>query len=97
MTKFLACLADCRRIDERHVGCRVRHQDSIKERLIAGLQIGQHEILLQIVVETGDFVVPTRDLEIDGRHGRRQQTFETPGAAFGLGERSAFVESRIMQ
>ena len=49
MAEFLARLADRRRIDERHVGGRVRHQDRVIKRLVARLQIRQHEVLLQIV------------------------------------------------
>src|SRR6185369_412955 len=39
MAEFLARLANRRRIHNRHVGCRVRHQDRVVERLVACLQI----------------------------------------------------------
>ena len=97
MAEFLARLADCRRIDERHVGGRVRHQDGVKQRLVARLQIRQDEIFLQIVVKTGDLGVPARHLQLDRGDGGGQQTFETPGAPLGFGERGALVEPRIVQ
>ena len=97
MAELLAGLADRRRIDERHVGGRIRHQDGVEERLVARLQIGQHQVLLQIVVEVGDLVVPARDLQFDWKYGGRQQAFETLGAAFRLGEGGSLVEARVMQ
>jgi hypothetical protein len=97
MTEFLARFANGRGIDERHIGCRVRHQDRIVKRLVARLQIRQHEIFLQVVIETGDLVVSTRHLQLDREDRGRQQSFETPGAALRLGKRRAFVEARIVK
>ena len=95
--ELLARLADRRRIDERHVGGRVRHQDRVIKRLVARLQIRQHEILLQIVIEIGDLGVPARHLQLHRGHGRRQQTFETPGTSLGLREGGPFVQARVAQ
>jgi hypothetical protein len=39
MREFLACLADRRRVDERHVGGRVRHQDRVEQSLVARPQV----------------------------------------------------------
>jgi hypothetical protein len=50
---------------------------------------------LQIIVEIGDLVMSARHLQRDRKHGRRQQAFETPGAALRLGERCPFVEARM--
>ena len=66
---------------------RVRHQDGVEQRLVARLQVRQHEIFLQIVIEIGDLGVPARHLQLDRGHGGRQQTFET------LGRRSASVKA----
>ena len=95
MAEFLARLADRRRIDERHVGGRVRHQDRVEQRLVARLQVRQHEIFLQIVIEIGDLGVPARHLQLDVGHGGRQQAFETVRAALRLGERRSFVQARV--
>ena len=95
MTEFLARLADRRSIDDRHVSRRVGHQDRVEERLVARLQIRQHEVFLQIVLKVGDLGVPARHLQCERGHGRRQQAFEPPRAALRLGERRSFVEARI--
>ncbi len=39
MSELLTSLADRRRVDERHIGGRVGHQDRIEQRLVAGLQV----------------------------------------------------------
>jgi hypothetical protein len=39
VTELLACLADRRRIDKRHVGGRIRHQERVKQGLVARLQV----------------------------------------------------------
>jgi hypothetical protein len=95
VSEFLARLPDGRRVDERHVGGRVRHQDRIIKRLVSRLQIRQYQVFLQIVIEIGDLGVPARHLQRQPGHGRRQQTFETPGTALRLGERGPIVEARI--
>ena len=95
--ELLARLADRRRIDERHVGGRVRHQDRVEQRLVARLQVGQHEVFLQIVVEIGDLGMPARDLQFDRGDGGRQQAFEAVGAALHFGERRALVQTRVMK
>jgi hypothetical protein len=97
MGELLARLADRRRIDERDVGGRVRHQDRVIERLVACLQIREHEVFLQIVVKRGDLGVSARHLQLQRGHGGRQQAFETAGAALRLGERRPLVEARIAQ
>jgi hypothetical protein len=76
MGEFLARLADRRRIDQRHVGRRVRHQHGVEQRLVARLQVGQHEVFQQIVVEIGDLGMPARDLQLHGGDPGRQQAFE---------------------
>src|SRR5258708_3146963 len=95
--ELLARLPDRGRIHERHVRGRVRHQDRVVERLIARLQIRENEVFLQIVLEGGDLGVPARHLQRHRGNGRRQQAFETQGAALRLGESGAFVEARIAQ
>ncbi len=64
MGELLTGLADRRRVDQRHIGRRVRHQDCIEQRLVPGLQIREHEIFLQVVIEIGDFDVPVRHLQL---------------------------------
>ena len=95
MAEFLARLADRRRIDERHVGGRVRHQDGVEERLVARLQIGQNEIFLQIVVKTGNFVVAARHLKLERGYCGWQQALEPVGVSLRLGESGALVETRV--
>jgi hypothetical protein len=95
--ELLARLPDRRRIHERHVRSRVRHQDGVVERLVARLQIRENEVFLQIVLEGGDLGVPARHLQCHRGDGRGQQAFETEGAALRLGESGAFVEARIAQ
>jgi hypothetical protein len=73
MREFLAGLADRRRIDERQIGRRIGHQHGIEQRLVARLQIGQHEIFQEIVIEIGDLGMAPCDLQLDLRDGRRQQ------------------------
>ena len=65
-----------RRIDEGHVGRRIRHQHGVEQRLVPRLQVGEHEIPQQIVVEIGDLGMAPGDLQIDARHGGWQQTFK---------------------
>src|SRR3979409_2355121 len=97
VSELLACLPDGRRVDEGHVGGGVRHEDRVIERLVARLQIREHEVLLQIVLETGDLDVPARHLQRHRGDGRWQQTFKTPRAALRLGESGPFVDARIAQ
>src|SRR5260221_8042106 len=97
MAEFLACLADRGRIHNWHVGRRIRPQDRVIERLVPCLQIRQHEVLQQIVLETGDLIVSARDLQLKRKHGRRQQTFETESTALCLRECGTFVETRVVQ
>jgi hypothetical protein len=70
-----------------HVGRRIRHQHGVEQRLVPRLQVGEHEILQQIVVEIGDLGMAAGDLQIDARHGGGQQTFKPPCAAIRHGER----------
>ena len=75
MAEFLAGLADRRRVDERHIGRRVGHQDRVEEVLVARLKVRKHQVFLQIVAEIGDLGVTPRNLQIDVCDSRRQQTF----------------------
>jgi len=89
--------ADGRGIDKRHVGGGIRHQHRKKQRLVAGLQVRQHEIFLQVAIEIGDLGVPARYLQFDVGDGGRQQAFETIRAALRGSECRPLVQTRVMQ
>lgn len=95
--EFLAGFAHRRRIDERHICRRVRHQNRIEQGLVAGLQIGQDEILLKIVLQARDLGMPPRDLPIDRGDGRRQQAFEAVSTPLGFRESSPLVQAGIVE
>src|SRR2546430_8023850 len=61
------------------------------------MQIREHEVLLEIVCQSGDSGVPARYLQRHRGHGGWQQTFEAPGTPLRLGERRPFIEARIVQ
>ena len=61
------------------------------------MQIGQHEVFLQVIVKTRDFLVAARHLEIDRKHRGRQQTLKPIGLSFCLGESGTLVQARITQ
>jgi hypothetical protein len=97
MSELLTRLPDRRRIDERQVRGRVGHHDRVEQRLVAGLQVCQNEILLQIAIEVGDLGVPARHLQLDIGDGGWQQAFETIRATLCGSERRAFVQPRVMK
>jgi hypothetical protein len=97
MVVFLAGFAHGGGIHERHVGCRVRHHHGVEERLVAGLQVGEEEVLLQVVVERFHLRVHARDLQVERVDGRRQQTLDAQGLAVGSGKGGAAVLVRLVQ
>ncbi len=93
MAELLASFTDRWGIDEWHVSGRIGHNDGIKQSFVAGLQVRQHQILLQIVREIGDFDPPARNLQVDRGHRGWQQTFEPVGASLSFGEGGSLVEA----
>jgi len=93
----LAGLADCRGIDQRHKGCRVRHQDGVEQDLVAGLQVSEKEVFLQVVVEPGELSMDARDLDFESIGNRRQQPFDAQHAAIREGESAASVEVGVVK
>ena len=97
VAELLARFANSRRIDEGHVGGRVGHQDGVEQPFVARLQVGKHQILLQIVAEVGDLDPSARHLQVDCGYRSREQPFEPELASFRFGEGSSFVEAGVVK
>ena len=69
----------------------------VEQPFIARLQIGEHQILLQIVSKVGDLDSPARDLQVDRGDRRWQQAFESITAPFRFSERGSFIEARVVK
>lgn len=97
MTKFLAGFAYGRRVDDRHVRRRIRHQHRVEQRFIARLQIAKDQVFQQIILEARDFCVSTRNLQLDCGDSWRQQTFKAIFAPLHFGKGCPLVKPRVTQ
>ena len=97
MGELLTGFADRRGVDQRHIGGGVGHQHREKQGLVAGLQIREDQVFLEVALEFFNLGVAAGDLQIDIGHRRRQQAFEAIFTALGLGEGCAFIQTRVMQ
>ena len=95
MAELLAGAADRWRVDDRHELLEVLRQQPVEERLVAILERGKADVVLQLVALAADVLELERDLLLDGRDARRQEPAQAERVALGLGEGGVLVEQPV--
>ena len=94
---FEAGLADGRRVDDGdHLLGMLLHQP-VEERLVAILQGGEEDVLLERIRLAPEIAVDALQLFLDREHPRRQQAAQSQRVALAFGERRALVEQGVGQ
>ena len=96
-TVFEAGQANRGRVDDRDHLLGVVLHDSVEQGLVAILQRGEEDVLLEGVVLAAHVGEHAGDLFVEGENARGQQAAQAEGVTFALGERGAFVEKRVSQ
>ena len=91
-----AGLADGRRVDDGNHLLGVLLHEAVEERLVAILEGGEENVLLQRVGLAAEVAEGADELLLDRHHLRRQETTEAERVAFGFGERRALVEQGVI-
>ena len=97
MAELLAGQADRRRVDDRHHLVRVLDHDAEGQGLVAIVQRGQEDVLLERAGQAVEVLQHPRDLFFLAAHMRRQQALEPEHVALGCAERGALVQRRVAQ
>ena len=97
VAEALAGEPDRRRVDERLHLVDVVADDAEEQRLVAVVQRGQRDVLVEVVGQPPQVLEEARDLLLLREHDVGQQPAQAQRVAFLLREGSALVESRIVQ
>ena len=81
VAELLARETDGRRVDDRQELLEVLDEDPVEQGLVAVLERGQADVALEVVGLAPDVLELERDLLLDRRHTRRQQTVQAEGVA----------------
>ena len=95
MTEVEPCLAHRRRINDRHELDDVLRQQPVKERLVAVLEVGEPDVLLERIGLAADGTVGALGLLLDGVDLRGKQSVELERVALFLGERGSLVQQGV--
>jgi len=93
----LAGLADRGCVDQRHDGGQVAAQERVEEVLVAVLQFGEVDVLLEGRGLRLEVRAHAQQLRLEPFHAIRQQPGDAQAFAFGFGEGRSLVESRGVQ
>ena len=92
VAELLAGAAHGGRVHDRHELFEVLRQQPVEERLVAVLERGQTDVLLEVVGLAADVLELERDLLLDRRHARGQQPTHFERVALRLCEGGVLVE-----